>query len=168
LSTTAKEKGVVGTQTGQTRLEDSSMNVEPAEVARVEEDERKPKATQFRIANPSRIAKSQADVCVFDTQQRYRTIRADRPGNNTWTDSVPAAAAAAAAAEEEEVDAITSPMDEPEGDFHQPNLLSGRRNPKGKPSGCPSYGVSLFHLSRPFFTAKKTRSKDPSCYPETD
>jgi hypothetical protein len=66
------DNGAVGTQTGQTRLEDSSMNVDPAEVTEVEEEE--PKPTQFRIANPSRITKSQADVCVFDTHQaeRYR------------------------------------------------------------------------------------------------
>jgi hypothetical protein len=40
-------KGAVGMQTGQTRFEDSSMKVEPAEVAEVKEEEQRP--TQFRM-----------------------------------------------------------------------------------------------------------------------
>jgi 26S proteasome regulatory subunit N2 len=75
---------------------------------------REPEPTSFRISNPSRITKAQAEVCAFDLDQRYRPIRhVEKPyGVIMLTDSTPG--------EEEDLGAVKTPAAEEEADPPQP------------------------------------------------
>mmetsp|Transcript_15820 Transcript_15820/g.24607 ORF Transcript_15820/g.24607 Transcript_15820/m.24607 type:complete len:1136 (+) Transcript_15820:111-3518(+) len=75
---------------------------------------REPEPTSFRISNPSRITKAQAEVCAFDLDQRYRPIRhAEKPyGVIMLTDSTPD--------EEEDLGAVKTPAAEEEADPPEP------------------------------------------------
>lgn len=75
---------------------------------------REPEPTSFRISNPSRITKSQAEVCAFDLNQRYRPIRhVEKPyGVIMLTDSTPG--------EEEDLGAVKTPAAEEEADPPEP------------------------------------------------
>jgi len=75
---------------------------------------REPEPTSFRISNPSRITKAQAEVCAFDLDQRYRPIRhAEKPyGVIMLTDSTPG--------EEEDLGAVKTPAAEEEADPPEP------------------------------------------------
>ncbi|KAL7497666.1 hypothetical protein ACHAWT_006054 [Skeletonema menzelii] len=70
--------------------------------------------TSFRISNPSRITKAQAEVCAFDLDQRYRPIRrSEKPyGVIMLTDSTPG--------EEEDLGAVKTPSAEEEADPPEP------------------------------------------------
>eukprot|EP01082_Thalassiosira_pseudonana_P005760 g5664.t1 g5664 contig2:1007454-1009840(-) len=71
---------------------------------------REPEPTSFRVNNPSRITKAQADVCVFDLDQRYRPVRPEEKpyGVIMLTDSTPG--------EEEDLGAVKTPAQEEEAD----------------------------------------------------
>mmetsp|Transcript_9882 Transcript_9882/g.17772 ORF Transcript_9882/g.17772 Transcript_9882/m.17772 type:complete len:973 (-) Transcript_9882:69-2987(-) len=71
---------------------------------------RGPEPTSFRISNPARITTTQADVCGFDLNQRYRPIRPEEKpyGVIMLTDSTPG--------EEEELGAVKTPAQEDEAD----------------------------------------------------
>jgi 26S proteasome regulatory subunit N2 len=75
---------------------------------------REPEPTSFRISNPSRITKAQAEVCAFDLNQRYRPIRhVEKPyGVIMLTDSTPG--------EEEDLGAVKTPAAEEEADPPEP------------------------------------------------
>ena len=75
---------------------------------------REPEPTSFRISNPSRITKAQADVCVFDLNQRYRPIRPEEKsyGVIMLTDSTPG--------EEEDLGIVRTPAAEDEADPPEP------------------------------------------------
>lgn len=71
---------------------------------------REPEPTSFRVSNPSRVTKAQADVCSFDLEQRYRPIRPEETpyGVIILTDSTPG--------EEEDLGIVKTPAQEEEAD----------------------------------------------------
>mmetsp|Transcript_21670 Transcript_21670/g.45520 ORF Transcript_21670/g.45520 Transcript_21670/m.45520 type:complete len:1137 (-) Transcript_21670:41-3451(-) len=71
---------------------------------------REPEPTSFRVSNPCRITKAQAEVCTFDLNQRYRPVRPEEKpyGVIMLTDSTPG--------EEEDLGAVRSPAAEDEAD----------------------------------------------------
>ncbi|KAL7470263.1 hypothetical protein ACHAXS_010497, partial [Conticribra weissflogii] len=71
---------------------------------------REPEPTSFRVSNPCRITKAQAEFCNFDLNQRYRPIRPEEKpyGVILLTDSTPG--------EEEDLGAVRSPAAEDEAD----------------------------------------------------
>jgi 26S proteasome regulatory subunit N2 len=75
---------------------------------------REPEPNFFRLSNPSRITKAQADVCAFDLNQRYRPVRPEEKpyGVIMLTDSTPG--------EEEDLGAVRSPAAEDEADPPEP------------------------------------------------
>jgi 26S proteasome regulatory subunit N2 len=75
---------------------------------------REPEPTSFRISNPSRVTKAQADVCSFDLNQRYRPIRPEETpyGVIILTDSAPG--------EEEDLGVVKTPAQEEEADPPEP------------------------------------------------
>ena len=86
-----------------------------------EEQEKKkrkkePEPTSFKISNPSRVTHSQANVCEFTDDQRYRPILpTTKPmGVIILTDTTPNAE------EEEEFGAVLAPSMEPEGELPPP------------------------------------------------
>eukprot|EP00977_Amphora_coffeiformis_P017717 scaffold5873_cov172-Amphora_coffeaeformis.AAC.14 len=86
-----------------------------------EEQEKKkrkkePEPTSFKISNPSRVTHSQANVCVFTDDQRYRPILpTTKPmGVIILTDTTPNAE------EEEDFGAVLAPSMEPEGELPPP------------------------------------------------
>jgi len=94
-----------------------SMDVdggEDADKAEVEKSKpkkkREPEPTSFRISNPARITAAQADVCTFDSNQRYKPIRPEEKpyGVIMLTDSTPG--------EEEDLGAVKAPAQEDEAD----------------------------------------------------
>merc|ERR1712238_190747 len=64
----------------------------------------------FRISNHARITAAQADVCTFDSNQRYKPIRPEEKpyGVIMLTDSTPG--------EEEDLGAVKAPAQEDEAD----------------------------------------------------
>lgn len=72
---------------------------------------KEPEPTSFRLSNPSRITKAQADVCVFDLDQRYRPVRPEEKpyGVVMLTDSTPDE-------EDDDMGAVRSPAAEDEAD----------------------------------------------------
>eukprot|EP00563_Minutocellus_polymorphus_P015879 CAMPEP_0181049346 /NCGR_PEP_ID=MMETSP1070-20121207/15927_1 /TAXON_ID=265543 /ORGANISM="Minutocellus polymorphus, Strain NH13" /LENGTH=1154 /DNA_ID=CAMNT_0023128205 /DNA_START=55 /DNA_END=3519 /DNA_ORIENTATION=- len=79
-----------------------------------ERKKREPEPTSFRISNPSRITKAQAELCAFDLNQRYRPILPEErvSGVIMLTDSTPG--------EEEELGAVKPPSMEVEGEADPP------------------------------------------------
>lgn len=71
---------------------------------------KEPEPTSFRVSNPCRITKAQAEVCTFDLNQRYRPVRPEEKpyGVIMLTDSTPG--------EEEDLGAVRSPAAEDEAD----------------------------------------------------
>lgn len=92
---------------------------------------REPEPTSFRIPNPSRITKSQSDVCTFDLNQRYRPVRPEeRPcGVVMLTDSTPEK-------EEEDLGAVKAPSleDEDEADAPEPFEWAPPGHPDAEPA----------------------------------
>ena len=79
-----------------------------------EKKKREPEPTSFRISNPSRITKAQAELCAFDLNQRYRPILPEErvSGVIMLTDSTPG--------EEEDLGAVKPPSMEVEGEADPP------------------------------------------------
>merc|ERR1712165_323486 len=85
-----------------------------------EEEEKKPKKkkepepSSFALSNPCRITKPQADVCVFDSSQRYQPVRnQEKPcGVILVTDSTPG--------EEEDLGTVKPPSIESEDEAEAP------------------------------------------------
>ena len=75
---------------------------------------REPEPTSFRVSNPSRVTKAQADVCSFDLEQRYRPIRPEETpyGVIMLTDSTPG--------EDEDLGIVKTPAQEEEADPPEP------------------------------------------------
>ena len=75
---------------------------------------REPEPISFRVANPSRVTKAQADVCSFDLEQRYRPIRPEETpyGVIMLTDSTPE--------EEQDLGVVKTPAQEEEADPPEP------------------------------------------------
>ena len=75
---------------------------------------REPEPTSFRVSNPARVTKAQADVCSFDFEQRYRPIRPEETpyGVVMLTDSTPG--------EEEDLGVVKTPAQEEEADPPEP------------------------------------------------
>lgn len=75
---------------------------------------REPEPTSFRVPNPSRVTKAQADVCSFDLEQRYRPIRPEETpyGVIMLTDSTPG--------EDEDLGVVKTPAQEEEADPPEP------------------------------------------------
>ncbi|KAL7522165.1 hypothetical protein ACHAWX_006864 [Stephanocyclus meneghinianus] len=75
---------------------------------------REPEPTSYRISNPSRVTKAQAEVCSFDLKQRYRPIRPEETpyGVIMLTDSTPG--------EEEDLGVVKTPAQEEEADPPEP------------------------------------------------
>eukprot|EP00566_Odontella_aurita_P004201 CAMPEP_0113554952 /NCGR_PEP_ID=MMETSP0015_2-20120614/16441_1 /TAXON_ID=2838 /ORGANISM="Odontella" /LENGTH=1207 /DNA_ID=CAMNT_0000456163 /DNA_START=250 /DNA_END=3873 /DNA_ORIENTATION=+ /assembly_acc=CAM_ASM_000160 len=62
-----------------------------AEGGKKKKKKREPEPTSFRLSNPCRITKAQAEVCAFELKQRYRPIRPEETpfGVVMLTDSTP-------------------------------------------------------------------------------
>ncbi len=75
---------------------------------------KEPEPTSFALSNPCRITKAQADVCVFDSNQRYQPIRnQEKPcGVILVTDSTPG--------EEEDLGTVKPPSIESEDEAEAP------------------------------------------------
>jgi 26S proteasome regulatory subunit N2 len=105
--------------------EKDSMDIDKKEESGAKKGKKKkePESTSFRVGNPSRITKAQAEFCAFDLNQRYRPIRVDEKpyGVIILTDSQPE--------EEEDVAAVTSPSLEPEGELPPPESFVWRPPP---------------------------------------
>jgi 26S proteasome regulatory subunit N2 len=139
LSTTAKNKArlarkrakeeaesgdVEGAMDVEKKEEDKteSMDVDGEDKAKADEDKteekpkkkREPEPTSFRISNPSRVTKAQANVCTFDLDQRYRPIRPEETPSGVimLTDSTPG--------EDEELGVVKTPAQEEEADPPEP------------------------------------------------
>lgn len=75
-------------------VKDEQMDIEGEETEDMEKKpkkKREPEPSFYRLSNPCRITKAQADFCVYDLDQRYRPIRtAEKPqGVIILTDSSP-------------------------------------------------------------------------------
>lgn len=123
----AKEEGddvTMGDDTNDETKEDTKQEKEEkkeGEAMDVDEDEekkvkkkREPEPTSFKLSNPCRITKAQADVCSFDSSQRYHPIRdQERPcGVILVTDSTPG--------EEEDLGTVKPPSIEDEDEAEAP------------------------------------------------
>ena len=125
-----EKKGDTG-ERNEKEEEGEKMDVDAAEV---DEEEKKPakkkkepEPTSFRISNPSRITKAQADACSFDLNQRYRPILPDEKacGVIMLTDSTPG--------EDEELGAVKAPSEEVDGEANAPEPF------EWAPPGHPEY-----------------------------
>mmetsp|Transcript_18770 Transcript_18770/g.37872 ORF Transcript_18770/g.37872 Transcript_18770/m.37872 type:complete len:1131 (-) Transcript_18770:52-3444(-) len=110
-----EEEGESKKEEGKEEEKAEGMDID-GEVAKEDKPKKKrePEPTSFRISNPSRITKAQAEVCAFDLDQRYRPIRhAEKPyGVIMLTDSTPG--------EEEDLGAVKTPAAEEEADPPEP------------------------------------------------
>ena len=97
---------------------DDKMDVDTEDSG--DSDEKKPKKKRepepktFRLSNPCRIAMAQAEVCLFDLNQRYRPIRVEEKpcGVIMLTDSTPG--------EEADLGTVKAPSIESEGEAEAP------------------------------------------------
>eukprot|EP00804_Cyclotella_cryptica_P014449 CCRYP_004793-RA/>CCRYP_004793-RA protein AED:0.00 eAED:0.00 QI:1630/-1/1/1/-1/1/1/124/625 len=94
--------------------EDKDATHEEEKAAEKPKKKREPEPTSYRISNPSRVTKAQAEVCSFDLNQRYRPIRPEETpyGVIMLTDSTPG--------EEEDLGVVKTPAQEEEADPPEP------------------------------------------------
>lgn len=113
---------------GETKKEDN-MEVDGNEEKPQPKKKRVPEPTSFRVPNPCRVTKTQALVCTFDFEQRYRPIRPGMTpqGVIILTDSKPGE-------EDHDLKAVKSPMEEPEGELPIPEPFQWTPQPFVRPS----------------------------------
>merc|ERR1712038_1963750 len=98
---------------------DEKMDVDGAETEAAEDEKktkkkREPEPLCYRLSNPCRITKAQAEFCAFDPEQRYRPIRMEEKpcGVILLTDSTPG--------EEEDLGTVKAPSIETEDEADPP------------------------------------------------
>jgi len=97
-------------------------------------EKREPEPTTFRLSNPCRITKAQAEVCAFDLNQRYRPIHHDEKpcGVIMLTDSSPG--------EDEDLGTVKAPSIESEDEADPPEPFEW--TPPGHSESIPTPKVS--------------------------
>ena len=123
---------------------------EDGEKKKPQRKKREPEPTSFRISNPSRITKAQAELCAFDLNQRYRPVLPEErvSGVIMLTDSTPG--------EDENLGAVKPPSMEVEGEADPPEPF------EWAPPGHDDYreGLPPPPIPEPEDEEKKDEDKD--------
>lgn len=110
----SEEKEAVREEAGESMEVDDTKEEEGGTEGSKIKKKREPEPTSFRLSNPCRITKAQAEACVFDLNQRYRPIhQEEKPcGVIIVTDSTPG--------EEEDLGTVKPPSIESEDEADAP------------------------------------------------